>query len=187
MKLSEAFEYKGYWWLPSEPEVKVAGVLSSCIYCFIGRLYNGMNDEGHYKVDVHFPELSYWCHPGVLHEEFLLDKEHKGQIISLSFEDEDMKKEDSNERRLYVTSEFNADGRYMADPTIGVRNAKELTLYLDRKNEKIYDHDVVNIKSKSLALSKENFATNILNSVPPFDSVDFSGFRVLFERLKSVL
>lgn len=152
MKLSEAFEYKGYWWLPSEPEVKVAGVLSykpgeritleligsfdncddavlsfirkkdeavihgqlenakkvtllkcypsgnvnlscpfpiirySCIYCFIGRLYNGMNDEGHYKVDVHFPELSYWCHPGVLHEEFLLDKEHKGQIISLSFE-----------------------------------------------------------------------------------------------------
>lgn len=152
MKLSEAFEYKGYWWLPSEPDVKVAGVLSykpgeritleligsfdnsddavlsfirkkdeavihgqlenakkvtllkcypsgnvnlscsfpiirySCIYCFIGRLYNGMNDEGHYKVDVHFPELSYWCHPGVLREAFLVDKEHKGQIISLSFE-----------------------------------------------------------------------------------------------------
>ena len=110
-----------------------------------------------------------------------------GISIEFLYKDEDMKKEDSNERRLYVTSEFNADGRYMADPTIGVRNAKELTLYLDRKNEKIYDHDVVNIKSKSLALSKENFATNILNSVPPFDSVDFSGFRVLFERLKSVL
>ena len=124
MKLSEAFEYKGYWWLPSEPENKVAGVLSykpgeritleligsfdngddavlsfirkkeeavihgqlenakkvtlltcypsgsvnlsnsfpiirySCIYCFIGWLYKGLNDEGRYKMDVHFPELS---------------------------------------------------------------------------------------------------------------------------------
>ena len=152
MKLAEAFEYKGYWWLPSEPDNKVAGVLSykpgeritleligsfdnsedavisfirkkdeaiihgqienakkvtllkcypsgsvnlsnsfpiirySCIYCFIGRLYNGMNDEGRYKMDVHFPELSHWCHPGVLHETFLEDKEHNGQIISLSFE-----------------------------------------------------------------------------------------------------
>ena len=110
-----------------------------------------------------------------------------GISIEFLYKDEDMKKEDSNERRLYVTSEFNADGRYIADPTIGVRNAKELTPYLDRKKEKIYDHDVVNINSKSLALSKEVFATNILNSVPPFDSVDFSGFRALFERLKSVL
>lgn len=58
----------------------------TCIYCFIGGLYNGMNDEGRYKMVVHFPELSYWCHPGVLHETFLDDKEHNGQIISLSFE-----------------------------------------------------------------------------------------------------
>lgn len=151
MKLAEAFEYKGYWWLPSEPDNKVAGVLSykpgeritleligsfdngedavlsfinkkdeavihgqlengkkvtllkcypsgsvnfsssfpiirySCIYCFIGRLYMGMNDEGRYKMDVHFPGLSYWCHPGVLRETFLEDKEHNEQIISLSF------------------------------------------------------------------------------------------------------
>lgn len=152
MKLAEGFEYKGYWWLPSEPDNKVAGVLSykpgeritleligsfdkendavlsfikkkdetvihgqienakkvtllkcypsgsvnlsssfpiirySCIYCFIGRLYNGMNDEGLYKMEVHFPELSHWCHPGVLQETFLEDKDHNGQIIRLSFE-----------------------------------------------------------------------------------------------------
>lgn len=152
MKLAETFEYKGYWWLPSEADNKIAGVLSykpgkgitleligsfgksedavlsfirrkdepvihgqlenakkvtllkcypagsinfscsfpiirySCIYCFIGRLYKNMNDEGLYKMAVHFPELSYWCHPGLLRETLIDDKEHKGQIISLSFE-----------------------------------------------------------------------------------------------------
>lgn len=152
MKLEESFDFKGYWWLPSAPDNKVAGVLSykpveritleligsfgnesnavisfinktdeavihgqlenakkvtllqcypsgnvnlssffpiirySCIYCFIGRLYSGMDEEGDFKIDVHFPELSYWCHPGMLRESFLEDKEHDGMIISFSFD-----------------------------------------------------------------------------------------------------
>lgn len=152
MKLEEAFEFKGYWWLPSAPDSKVAGVLSykpgeritleligsfsnendavvsfinkkdesvihgqlenakkitllqcypsgnvnlsnffpiiryTCIYCFIGRLYSGMDDEGDFRIDAHFPELSYWCHPGMLRESFMEDKEHKGMIISFSFD-----------------------------------------------------------------------------------------------------
>lgn len=28
VKLSEGFEYKGYWWRPSAPDKKVAGVLT---------------------------------------------------------------------------------------------------------------------------------------------------------------
>ena len=58
----------------------------TCIYCFIGRHYGGMDDEGRFKIAVHYPELPHWCHPGVLRETFLEDKEKKGQIISLSFE-----------------------------------------------------------------------------------------------------
>lgn len=58
----------------------------TCIYCFIGRCYSGMDEEGDFRMTVHFPELSYWCHPGVLRETFMKNKEQKGQIISLSFE-----------------------------------------------------------------------------------------------------
>ena len=58
----------------------------ACIYCFIGRHYTGMDDVGNFRMTVHFPELSHWCHPGVLREAFLKSKEHKGQIISLSYE-----------------------------------------------------------------------------------------------------
>ncbi len=58
----------------------------TCIYCFIGRHYSELYEEGGFRLAVHFPELSYWCHPGILRETFMENKEQKGQIISLSFE-----------------------------------------------------------------------------------------------------
>ena len=45
-----------------------------------------MDEEGDYRMAIHFPELSHWCHPGVLKEAFLKSKKHEGQIISISFE-----------------------------------------------------------------------------------------------------
>ncbi len=58
----------------------------NCMCCFIGRHYTGLDDEGGFRMAIHFPELSYWCHPGVLREIFQENKGHNGQIISLSFE-----------------------------------------------------------------------------------------------------
>ncbi len=152
MKLSEPFDFKGYWWKPDTPGNMVAGVLSykpgesitleligsldqeedavlsflkktderiihgalenakcvtlvkcypsgsvnmsssfpiiryTCIYCIIGRHYTGMEDEGRFWMDVHYPELSHWYHPGMLRETLSDDKEHNGQIISLTFD-----------------------------------------------------------------------------------------------------
>ena len=110
-----------------------------------------------------------------------------GISIEFLYRDEDMKKIDGDNRRLYVTSEFNENGRYIADLTIGVKNIEKVKNYIESTKEKIYDHDVIDINGNSLALSKENFATNVLNSVTPFDNMDFSGFRAVFERLKSVV
>ena len=58
----------------------------TCIYCIIGRHYTGMENEGHFWMDVHYPELPHWCHPGMLRETLSEDKELNGQIISLSFD-----------------------------------------------------------------------------------------------------
>ena len=58
----------------------------NCMCCFIGRHYTGLDDEGGFRMAIHFPELSYWCHPGVLREILQENKGHNGQIISLSFE-----------------------------------------------------------------------------------------------------
>jgi len=110
-----------------------------------------------------------------------------GISVEFLYIDEDLKKVDSNNRRLFVTSEFNENGRYKADPTIGVRNSETVKKYTDVSKEKIYDHDVIDINGTSLALSKENFAAYVLNAVPPFDNLDFSGFRAVFERLSSII
>ena len=98
-----------------------------------------------------------------------------------------MKKLDSNGRRLFVSSEFNANGRLSADLSIGVKNEKEIKEYLDPSKEKIHDHHVIDIHGKSLALSKEDFAVNILDSTPPFDSMDLSGFKPVFDRLNGII
>ena len=110
-----------------------------------------------------------------------------GISIEFLYKDEDLKKTDGEGRRLYVTSEFDVNGRYKVDPTIIVLNAKEVKKYIESKWEKVHDHDVIDMEGKSLALSKDNFATNVLDSVPPFDSVDFSGFRAVFTRLNSII
>lgn len=110
-----------------------------------------------------------------------------GISIEFLYKDTDLKKLDSNGRRLFVSSEFNANGRLSADLSIGVKNEKEIKEYLDPSKEKIHDHHVIDILGKSLALSKEDFAVNILDSTPPFDSMDFSGFKAVFDRLNGII
>ena len=110
-----------------------------------------------------------------------------GISIEFLYKDTDLKKLDSNGRRIFVSSEFNANGRLSADLSIGVKNEKEIKEYLDPSKEKIHDHHVIDIHGKSLALSKEDFAVNILDSTPPFDSMDFSGYKAVFDRLNGII
>jgi len=110
-----------------------------------------------------------------------------GISIEFLYNDTDLKKADSNGRRLYVTSEFNANGRLSADLSIGVKNEREIKEYLDPAKEKIHDHHVIDIQGNSLALSKEDFAVNVLDSNPPFDAMDFSGFKPVLDRLNSII
>ena len=110
-----------------------------------------------------------------------------GISIEFLYKDTDLKKLDSNGRRLFVSSEFNANGRLSTDLSIGVKNEKEIKEYLDPSKEKIHDHHVIDIHGKSLALSKEDFAVNILDLTPPFDSMDFSGFKAVFDRLDGII
>ena len=115
------------------------------------------------------------------------DYNEGGISIEFLYKDGDLKKSDSNGRRLYTTSEFDSNGRLKDDRTISVKNAKEVKEYTELSREKIHDHDVIDLEGNSLALSKEGFANCILNSDVPFDHMDFSGFRAVFDRLKSII
>lgn len=110
-----------------------------------------------------------------------------GISIEFLYQDADLKKQDENSRRLYVSSEFNENGRLVADLHIGVKNNHDVKKYIDPSQEKIQCDEVIDLNGNSLALSKEQFAANILNKTEPFDRMDFSGFRAVFDRIKNLL
>ena len=109
----------------------------------------------------------------------------KGISVEFLYTDNDLKRTDSKGRRLYTSNEFNSCGRLISDPSIGVKNEKVLREPHKSGTPKIIDADVISINGESKALSKEQFAQNILNDT--FKDVSFEGFRAVFERLRGIL
>ena len=110
-----------------------------------------------------------------------------GISIEFLYSDEDLKCSDENGRRIFITSEFNEDGRLKSNLHIGVKNNHDVKNYIMPEKEKIQANEVIDIQGKSLALSKEQFATNILEKVGKFSEVNFDAFKPVFERLREIL
>lgn len=115
------------------------------------------------------------------------ENQTNGISIEFLYKNEDLLKMDSNGRRIFLSNEFNKDGRLKENLVIGVRNSETVKSYLDENNAKIVDSDVINIEGNSVALSKNAFAEYILNGTAPFDNVDIEGFREVFERVKEII
>lgn len=97
--------------------------------------------------------------------------------------DEDLKIFDSHNRRLYLSNEFDVQtGGHKVDKTI-VLTKKHLA---GSPYPKIIDCNVQQ-HNQSIALTKNNFALNVLNETPPFDKVSFSDFEPFFENLEQIL
>ncbi len=111
---------------------------------------------------------------------------HDGICIEFMYKDDDLFKLNREGRRIYVSSEFNTSGRLLSDPTIGVLNNGKVKHYTAESKQKIIDSEVIDINSKSLAMSKGDFANSIINSEPPFDNVDIISFSALFETLREI-
>lgn len=110
-----------------------------------------------------------------------------GISIEFLYKDEDLKRQDENGRRMYVTSEFNENGRLVANNQIGVKNNHDVKKYVQPENEKIQADEVIHINGDSLALSKEQFATNIVEKKGDFANVSFEAFKPVFDRLRNIL
>jgi len=110
-----------------------------------------------------------------------------GISIEFLYRDEDLKRLDENGRRIFVTSEFNENGRLKSDPKIGVKNNHDVKNYVLPEKEKIQADEVIDIDGNSLALSKEQFATNILERNGNFSMANFDSFRPVFVRLRDII
>lgn len=110
-----------------------------------------------------------------------------GISIEFLYNNDDLKRKDENGRRLYITSEFNENGRLIEDVKIGVKNNHDVKNYIHPSKEKIQADEVIDIDSNSLALSKDMFAQNILEKNGDFANVSFDAFKSVFDRLKEIL
>jgi len=110
-----------------------------------------------------------------------------GISIEFLYNDEDIKREDSNHRRLYISSEFDSIGNLAQDDKIKVKNYSAVKNYLTHDTEKIIDSEVYNTQKESLALSKDSFANNILNDQEGFKNINFDNFKKTFVRLRKIL
>lgn len=110
-----------------------------------------------------------------------------GISIEFLYKDDDLKIQDENGRRIFITSEFEENGRLKLDHKIGVKNNHDVKNYILSEKEKIQADEVIDIDGNSLALSKEQFATNILEKKGNFANVNFEAFRAVFNRLLSIL
>lgn len=111
-----------------------------------------------------------------------------GISVEMMYSTEDIKKLDNNNRRLFLTNEFSTrSGALLSNHSIICRN-NALTDAEKKNRIKIVDFGVINVETdENIALSKEDFATNILNRIPPFDNVDITGFKDLFETIRLII
>ena len=111
-----------------------------------------------------------------------------GISIEMMYPEDDIKLCDENNRRLYLTNEFSARSSIMINNHFVVCKNKALIDAEKNNRIKIVDSEVIRIDTEdNIALSKDDFATNILNRIPPFDSVNVEGFKELFNTIKAII
>jgi len=115
-------------------------------------------------------------------------KDYERISIEFYYSDEEIKKEDSYGRRLFLSSEFREkSGLHKHSPNIKIGNATKLKEITEEKKSKIIDSDVFNEKDENIALSKSDFADYVFKDIPPFNSFNFDEFRKIFDVIKNIL
>jgi len=114
--------------------------------------------------------------------------DYENLSIEFYYSDVEIKTHDTEGRRLYMSSEFlEASGRHRDNPSISYGNRHKLKGITDELKAKIIDSDVFDEQSRSLALSKSDFAENINRDVPAFASFNFTPFSEIFIVVKSII
>jgi RNA-directed DNA polymerase len=99
--------------------------------------------------------------------------------IEMLYQDADLQKLDANGRRIYLRGEFNTKTGFHRTEAVNTPHPKNKTLVCDE----VYKHG----SEDNLALSKIRFAEAIETGTPPYDDVDFEGFRPTFEAIRDLV
>lgn len=103
--------------------------------------------------------------------------------IEFYFKDSEIIRKDESGRRLYFSNEFNQmSGRHNKENL----NCKDFNR-IKSKIISVVDHDVFDTKNRNIALSKTDFANNILSDKKNFSDFDFSKFCKIFSIIEEII
>ena len=103
------------------------------------------------------------------------------------YTDNEIKTVDANGRRLYIGSEFNGKLGHHID------NKEKICLATKKKlgegSISIIDSEVflMEAENNNIALSKNQFAENILKDIAPYDQIGFENFKPIFEIIERII
>jgi RNA-directed DNA polymerase len=102
--------------------------------------------------------------------------------------DEQLQTPDENGRRLFFTSEFNADsGRHSSDGRLSIGNKGKLSTDRRATGIRIVDSEVFNEQSQNVALSKAAFAAQVAGAEREFTAFHFESFRPILSVVESII
>ena len=107
-------------------------------------------------------------------------KDHPEICIEFYYEDKDIIRFDSNGKRLFVSSEFDSRSGRHINENLNCTALNKLGRYT------IIDNNVFDVKNNNMALSKDDFASAILNQTPEFKDVDFKHFNLIFKLIQNI-
>jgi RNA-directed DNA polymerase len=110
-------------------------------------------------------------------------REHIPEIsVELCYKDDDVVRKDKNGRRLFMSTEFDkTTGQHLTDD-LNCTSLNKLGNPL-----KVIDERVFNRQRQNVALSKDEFAENILGQTDEFYNIDFSGFKSLLDIVSMII
>ncbi|MCB0105623.1 MAG: hypothetical protein KDE53_06935, partial [Caldilineaceae bacterium] len=109
--------------------------------------------------------------------------------IELYYSDQDLKTQDKNGRRLFLTSEFDENsGKHKENPLLsfGIVPSLKKDSITTLENSKIIDSEVYG-EVGNVALTKSDFADYIADGVNPFHNFDFSPFQLLLNQVQQII
>lgn len=107
--------------------------------------------------------------------------------IELLYARDDLTRMWTDKRRLYLTDEFSEKSHQLVDNPYIVSLNKTIADAHKRKIIKIVDSEVFNEKEESLAVSKAEFASKVLENKAPYENICIDGFEPIFEKIEKIL
>ncbi len=105
-----------------------------------------------------------------------------GICIEHYYQDEEIQRKDGDDRRLFLSKEFNEkSGKHYDDLRLNT------TINIKSNQSKIIDEKVFDNNHNNVALSKDKFADYILNDIDNFNDFNFEEFQEIFKIIEKIL